>query len=486
NQLKTQQEKLENFESSRKILTFVLRHYHEFSKITDSRQIQEPETKLWLPKLSPQPAWRNQKGYSWKLRGALNRLGIFFHTHQLIPGPDGRKIIHFVLPDKIVRFITFGKIQSFSTLKKIAYQKIAKPFLIWLGKTALGKAIKIGAKKLLSWTLRKLGLLAIPEPVVSKVLLITSFLKDIGSLVKRWVKKILEKPEIAIIGGIGLISLPILVPMLPILKLGLTVAGIISTGIGFLSKAGAFLTGIVGKIGGFLSSAASTVGGFLSSLTTISLPSILPTIAVGGGVSTVAIATIITVITTGSTFIKEGVGEKRPIHMGTLLTPRSPDKAKHLAEIVIWTLNNCGITSVNKKTWSKTENCLSKSALPNKEIIIDRFYYSVFKVGPGLQCVGFVRGVTAALGKELEGGRQAAKDYLDPPPPPGYSLNTNISDVQIGDIVIMRGNTYGHMGIVVDIKDNLIWIAQSWGTEDGLLEIREINQNHFDGFLRSK
>lgn len=488
--LKNLQERLEQFESSHKILSFFLRHYHEFSKITGSRQIKEPETGLWLPQLSPKPAWQEKKGYVWRLKEGLNRLGVFLHTHQWLPAPSGRKIIQFVLPDKIIRFVSFGKIQSFTALKTAAYKKLVQPVLVWLGKTALGKAIKTGAKKLITWGLGKLGLAAIPEPVVSKVLLALSFLKDAASLAKRCLKKLLEKPELAILGGLALIGLPILIPMLPVLKFILTAAGVISAGIGFLSKAGAFITGIAGKIGSFLSTAASSIGGFFSSLSTISLPTILPTIAVGGSVGAVVVATTLVVVTAGSVFIQEGIGEQPP-YIGTPINPRPPLEAGHLAETVIWTLNECGITAVNKNTWSATENCLSNSNLPNKEIIIDRFYYSVFNVGPGLQCVGFVRGITAALGKELEGGRQAAKDYLDPPTPSGYyPLETDMSKVKIGDLVIMRGITYGHIAIVVNIVEKngikYLHIAEALGTNNGLIRITEVNSAYFDGFLRAK
>ena len=492
-QLKNQEEKLAEFESSHKILAFVLRHYHEFSKKTDSRQIQEPQTRLFLPWLSPPPAWYQQKGYAWSLRQGLNRLGLFFRTHQWLPTPSGKKIIRFVLHDKIIRFITFGKVKSFTALKTAAYKKIVQPVLVWLGKTAIGEVIKAGVKKLASWALTKLGIsigvggaAAAAAGPPGWVVALISFLPTVVSWLKRTFKKLLEKPELAILGGIALVGLPILVPMLPALGFIFTAAGIISAGIGFLSKAGSFLAGVAGKIGGFLSGAASTLGGFFSSLSTISLPSTLPVIAVGGTVGTVAVATTLVVITARSAFIKKGVGEKPP-HIGAPVNPRSPAEAGHLAETVIWTLNDCGITSVNKTTWLATENCLLDSNLPNKEIIRDRFYYSVFSVGPGLQCVGFVRGVTAALGKELEGGRQAAKDYLDPPTPSGYyPVETDMNKVQVGDLVIMKGKTYGHIGIVVNKKDSYISVAQAWGTEAGLLQITQINPVYFDGFLRPK
>lgn len=487
--LKNQQEKLAEFESSHKILSFVFHHYHEFSKITGGRQIQEPQVGLFLPQLSPSPVWYQQKGYAWSLHQGLNRLGIFLRTHQWLPTPSGKKIIRFVLHDKIIRFITFGKVESFTALKTAAYKKLVQPVLIWLGKTAIGKAIKTGARKLITWGLTKLGLAVIPEPV-SKILLILSLAKDFIKLVwggfKAILRKFKEKPEAVLATGLILMAVPIFIPLLPIVGTVITTIGIITSIIGFLGGIAKWAGAIISQIGGFLSSAASAVGGFFSSLSTISLPSILPTIAVGGTVGTIAVATTVVIVTTGSAFIKEGLGE-RPTHIGTPIDPRAPAEAGHLAETVIWTLNQCGITAVNKTTWKKTENCLNNSNLPNKEEIINQFHFSVFEVGPGLQCVGFVRGVTAALGKELEGGRQAANGYLDPPTPSGYyPVETDMSKVQIGDLVIMKGTTYGHIGIVVNKKEGSIWVAQALGTENGRIEITEINPVYYNGFLRPK
>jgi len=491
-QLKNLQERLILFEKSHSFLSFLLSHYHEYSKKINSRQIQEPETNLWLPKLFPSTPWQKQKGYAWFLRRGLNRLGVFLKTHQWLPSLGG-KIIRFVLPDKIVRFITFGKIQSFNALKKVARQKIIQPVLVWLGKTAIGKTIKSGAKKLASWGLSKLGISLAGAAAGAAagppgwVVALISFLPNIVSWVKRGFKKLLEKPKLAIILGVGLVGLPILVPMLPALGFIFTAAGIISAGIGLLSKGGDLIAGIASKIGSFLSNAASTVSGLFSSLSTISLPSSLPIIAVGGGIGATTVLTLTTVITIGSAFLKEGKGEAPP-YIGSPVSPRAPAEAEHLAEEVVWTLRSCGITAVNKKTWQETKDCLNNSALPNKREIINQFRYSVFEVGPGLQCVGFVRGVMAALGKD-PGGNRHARDYLNPPTPPGYyPVDTNMNNIKIGDLVIWKGGTYGHIAIVVNIVEKneikYLHIAEAIGTNNGVIRINEVNAVYFNGFLR--
>jgi len=91
-----------------------------------------------------------------------------------------------------------------------------------------------------------------------------------------------------------------------------------------------------------------------------------------------------------------------------------------------------------------------------------------------------------AAGHPLAGGRHA-KDYLDNLPP-GYQL-VDRSQIQVGDLGIMEGQTYGHIVVVTRIKENSIVIAQAWGIppqgqEAGGVQVSEINPAYFDGFLR--
>jgi len=169
---------------------------------------------------------------------------------------------------------------------------------------------------------------------------------------------------------------------------------------------------------------------------------------------------------------------------GQAVAPRDPQNATHLAEKAIYTLNQCGIGYVQKNNWRQVENCLQDSQLKNKQLIIDQFHYSVFEVGPGLHCVGFVRGVMSALGKD-PGGNRDAKDYLNPPPPDGYDIILNMEDITQKDLVINRGSTYGHIGITIEKQGDYILVAQAWGPS-GLIQITRINPAYFDGFLRPK
>ncbi|PIS14196.1 hypothetical protein COT65_00145 [Candidatus Shapirobacteria bacterium CG09_land_8_20_14_0_10_47_13] len=245
---------------------------------------------------------------------------------------------------------------------------------------------------------------------------------------------------------------------------------------------GKFLGGMAGRVASFLPKAAGTMGGFLSGLTAVSLPAALPLVAVIGAIVVVVLVTVITIMAVGGAFQKGHGGQIS--NLGNPIVARAPSPTSQLGETAIWTLNQCGIAAVNKGTWARTEVCLRSSSLPNKETIISQFHFSVFEVGPGLQCVGFVRGVMAALGKDPGGGRDA-KGYLNPPPPVGYQpINTNMQNVQVGDLVIMRGSNDGHIAIVIEKNADSIRVAQAWGTNGGAIQITEINPVYFDGFLR--
>lgn len=201
---------------------------------------------------------------------------------------------------------------------------------------------------------------------------------------------------------------------------------------------------------------------------------------------TTTVGTLLIIQSNTGAFIQGGLGEV-PYTIGTPLTARPPAEVSHLAEKVIYHLQQCGITHVKKSNWPAVKNCLLKTDLINKDVIINQFQYSVFQIGPGLHCVGFIRAIMAAEGKDPGSGYHA-RDYLKRPEDNlYYTANDNMNAAQIGDLVIMKGRIFGHIGIVIGFnqKNKEIIVAQAYGPS-GLIQIESINPVYWDGFLRAK
>ena len=357
--------------------------------------------------------------------------------------------------------------------------------------------VKFGAKKVVTWAATKLGLkallAAIPEPVVSKILLI-------GSVVLGWVKKafkkLWEKPELAIIGGVTFFAVGTLMPLLPVLGLIFKTVGLISSTIGFLGGAAKWLGSLAAKAGSLLTSAATTLSSSLGFLTTASVPAGLALVPVGA-VGLVGGLTLFTVVASTARF-HEGRGEWLP-EAGDVIPARTLDRNHHLAENIIYILKNeCQLSHVTPGTFDNLKNCLrnpktSESAVYlagfNIEAMIEDFRYSVKKIGPEhrLQCVGFVRGVMSALGADPGwNGSGDAKSYLQKHTDIYQVFDKKQIDlIEVGDIVVSTYGEYGHMGIVVSRTEDEIFVAQAWGST-GKIDVRSYEPVVFQGFLRRK
>lgn len=486
--LTAKREKIQNWEQAHPRTSTILRHYHEFTKKTSRRQIYSEEIKTSLARLSPRPAWFNKLGkqtYSLKLKRTLDSIGTRFFFYEKTTLPSGKTLIHFALPDKFVRFFSAGRAQSFQAIKSWVSRKVISPVLTRLGKTALGQTIKKSAV----WLLTRLGLAAIPTGV-TQVVAAALFIKDLIPLVKTLFRKLKDNPILLILGGVTALVIPLLTAIAPILMPILLIAGGISLVGGLLLGAKAWLGGAISSIGGFFTTAAHTIGGALSALGTISLPAALPALGAVGAVGLVGTLTVITTMKTTSSMVeKPGRGDEN-INYGEPVNPRPPDPSVHLAEQVVYVLQSCGINYVTQSTWAQTNECLSKSTLLGKDKIITQFSYSV-NAFFYLQCVGFVRGVMDALGKDPGSlGKDGANDYLDPPYPSNYyPPNTNMQEVDVGDLAIMRGSTWGHIAIVVsrEAREGTVFIrtAEALGNS-GLVRVVESQAYLFDGFLRPK
>jgi len=185
-----------------------------------------------------------------------------------------------------------------------------------------------------------------------------------------------------------------------------------------------------------------------------------------------ATATYFQVMTTSSAFIlpfrPEEIGEL--VTIGEPVPPGDPtDPSLHLAERVIAVISTCdgGIQFVTRTNVGRVAECLRNSSLPSSqvEIIIGHFEYSVGvdPIYPYLQCVGFVRGIMAALGRDPGGGRDA-RGYLTPPAPGGYEgpyYRDRLDELRRDDLAIWRNPWPGHIVIVLRREGDAVVVAQA-------------------------
>lgn len=291
--LETKRARTKVYEQNHRLLSGILKHYHEFSKITGRRQIFLPEIKTFLPRLAQAPAWVKKQGYSWQLRQGLNQLGFVFRTHERVVLGPGKTVVKFTLPDKLTRL---------GTIKSFVYRKTAGAILTRLGKTALGQGIKKGA----AWVLTRLGLAAIPTGVTQAIAL-ALVLKDAPKLAKWFFKKLWDNPLLAGFLGAGLLLLPLLLALPFLLIPILVVVGAILLGSAILSGAAQLGGAIISGVGSFLGGVVQTTGGILSSLSTMSLPGFLT--AAGGPVvwSTVGVGVVsfVVIMNTSAAFVEK-------------------------------------------------------------------------------------------------------------------------------------------------------------------------------------
>jgi len=254
----------------------------------------------YLPCVANETIWRQKGSYGYYLQQGLDKFRFISNTSQ-----------------RFISFITRGKYKSVGIfIRKAVYQKAIKPILIKLGKTAAGKAIKEGTKKVSTWLAVKLGIqlgtkaaAAAAAPETAGISLLISFAIDAAmflvnmirkgfSLIRRGWHQLSEDPEKAtvslILGGTlliipALISVgPILIPILTIIGAPLAIAG----GVSLLAV-------------GFK---AASVG---SAATTLSVQTAATTATIGGNVvlgSVVGVgvgALIITQITASAFLIPE-------------------------------------------------------------------------------------------------------------------------------------------------------------------------------------
>ncbi len=295
-----------------RLATRILKRHYLHAKRTGQLELTDKEAGLPF-QTSPPPLWSKKEGYSWQLRQFLNATGSGTRFYEPVNVMPGRSLIRFTLPDRIVKRVTFGRFESFGAIKTTIYKKTVGRAVSFFGKklakTAIGKAVKAGAKKAVTWVATKVGVqaavtaagVATAEVSFGVSLLIAAAVNlaiEIGGKIigKAWdaIKSIIRDPEksaVALIGGIAFIAL------FP----GSILSGIIGAGASVIGGLGVISWGAA-SAGAITSGLAAKIVAFFAILAT--LPITLPiALFIGVVITTLSAITIFIVITTAGAFI---------------------------------------------------------------------------------------------------------------------------------------------------------------------------------------
>src|SRR4030043_1541100 len=284
----------------------ILKQWYNFPKRTGFHLAQDEASGVFY-QTSPAPDWSEKSGYSWGLHQVLNKIGLGSRIYETIPVGPGKNIIRFTLPNRIIKFISFGRFQSFRQLGITFYQKSLGRFLTPIAKKILSSKL---VTKAATWIATRLGVeggilaagvAGAPETLGISLLVAAAI--DIGvklakkTLGKVWdaIKNIINNPEKAlafVFGGIGLAAL-------------FSFSGpLVAIGVG------AATVGIIGLIGWGVASAGSIVGGlgggvitFFTSLTIAPISSSAIILLVVGTIGASMVLTFFIFITTAGAFI---------------------------------------------------------------------------------------------------------------------------------------------------------------------------------------
>lgn len=231
--------------------------------------IWEPETRMFLPCLSPAPI-------SGRLQQILNKIGLATRIYQKVELGPGKTVIRPYLSEKFMRFITAQRYRSLLHLLGTA-----------LAKSGLGKAVKAGIQALIA------AVGNLPGWLVFLVLKVAEFIgKKILKPFLSWFVRTLKEPEKALAAiGAGIAAV-VFLPM-PIALIG--VVPIVLGGIGLIS------VGVAGA-GAIASGLAANVTAFFAILTTAPFTAPIAGLVIAI-IGTLAALTFFIVITTAGAFI---------------------------------------------------------------------------------------------------------------------------------------------------------------------------------------
>ncbi|HUV42826.1 MAG TPA: peptidoglycan DD-metalloendopeptidase family protein [Patescibacteria group bacterium] len=281
----------------------ILKQWYSFPKRTGFHLAQDEASGIFY-QTSPAPDWSEKSGYSWGLHQVLNKIGLGSRIYETITVGPGKNIIRFTLPNRIIKFISFGRFESFKQLGVTLYQKSLGRFFTPIAKKILSSKL---VTKAATWIATKLGVQfgaaaagTALAPGVGTVIGLAvgkaiDFIKARLQGIWDGIKSVLRDPEKSLalaFGGIGIAALFSFSG--PLVAIGVGVATV----------------GIIGLIGWGVASAGSIVGGlgggviaFFTSLTVAPISSSAIILLVVGTIGTSMVLTFFIVMTTAGAFI---------------------------------------------------------------------------------------------------------------------------------------------------------------------------------------
>jgi len=227
----------------------ILKGFYDHLKRTDQWSAFDSRYRLFYQP-SPASYWSAQRGYPWRLRLGLNRVGLATRTATKVEVAPGQFVIRPFL-SRAIRTVyrkTAGRAVSFAARK--------------LAQTAIGEAIKSGTIKAATWFAGQLGVevgaAAIGTatgPVGTAIGFVVGFVIDKAKRVITWiwdkVKTIIRDPEKSLVALIG----------------GITFAAFFSSSIPLvIIGVGASVIGGLGAISWGAASAGAIAGGFAANV----------------------------------------------------------------------------------------------------------------------------------------------------------------------------------------------------------------------------
>ncbi len=216
-----------------------IRRYLEYESLTGQKEIDYQPLNMRLP-LYKEARWEKGRGYSYYLKMTLDRFRFISNFSQ-----------------RAIKFLTKGK---YKTLSELVKRGITRKAAAWLGKTAFGKAIKSGLKKVGTKLAAKLaikaGVAAVgaatgpPGWVVAAITLLADKIIALGKKAISLIARIIRDPGKAFSAVLAGALILIIIPM-PFALIGIVPLSIGLIGAASFIAAPAAIGAISGGIGAF-------------------------------------------------------------------------------------------------------------------------------------------------------------------------------------------------------------------------------------------